>query len=490
MQQKNKSIKIELSDYLKSILILFITFLVIVGLFSLQKFVLLGHKTNSGNILHFLYFSLTILLIFSILFLYLSYFDKVFFLNRKNLYLICTLIIITLEIDLLFGLLNIYLRPYALIVMFATIFISKHIGFFCGLLSLVLIILFDFFANNYTFNQNYQFTEILAGFFICVLAVVFTSTSSRRFRTLMIGLKLAIPLFVLSLVNELLFNNSITISLQNAAISAFSGILTIVLYITILPIFEKCFNLVTVYMLVELTDHDKILIKRLMNEAPGTFNHCLAVANLAEACAAAIGENVQMARAAAYYHDVGKLNNPLYFSENQGDYNPHDDLTPELSTDIIKKHIKDGYNLARKHKLPVEIADICMQHHGTMPIKVFYYKALKFTEGTLDITNFCYDGVRPKTKIAAIIMIVDASEAAIRALNDHSRTNVEETVNAIIEERLDLGQFTDCDITLKEIYAMRDTIVNNFTGMYHSRLKYPKIKLKAASNSSDIKTEG
>jgi len=220
-----------------------------------------------------------------------------------------------------------------------------------------------------------------------------------------------------------------------------------------------------------------------MTEAPGTFNHSLIVANLTEACAVQINENVQLARACAYYHDIGKLVNPSYFKENQGAYNPHDDLTPELSTEIIKKHTKDGYNIIKKHNLPQELADICLQHHGTMPIKVFYYKALKFTDGVLDINKFCYDGQKPKTKIAAIIMLCDASEAAIRALSDHSRGKVEEVVNSIIEERLDMGQFTDCDITLKEIYDIRDTIVNSTTEIYHERLKYPKVKLTGVMKS-------
>lgn len=496
MKYRNKSVKA--SDYLKTVLVFITTFIIIICLFSLHKFIIIGRDVD-WNFSRFLYFSLTVFLLFALLFFYLNTFAKGFFIKRKNIYLICVLILVTTEINILLGWSGYhYLRPYALIVMFGTIFISRRIGFFIGLFNALLIFLFDYFLKDYSFTAitavtaNYQEIYVLViSFFACVLAVMFTNVASRRLRTLLIGIKLAVPLFAVTLFAELFFKgqNLLVDSLVNALICAASGIITAALYILTLPIFENAFNIITIYRLIELTDHDKILLKRLKDEAPGTFNHSLSVANLSEACAAVIGENVQLARAAAYYHDIGKLGNPEYYVENQKDYNPHDDITPELSTDIIKRHIKDGYSLTKKYNLPGEIADVCLQHHGTMPIKVFYYKALKYTEGTLDMAQFCYDGVKPQTKIAAIIMIADSAEAAIRSLKDHSTANVEETVNAIIEERMDLGQFMDCDITMKEIYQIRDTIVDSFTGMYHERIKYPKMKLKAISSVQEREEE-
>lgn len=485
-KEKILKVKIRFSDYLYAALILFAVFLVVLGLFALQKYVIENKAMETDESIKFVYCSLVLLLLFAGLYLYILTFYKSYFTDRKNLYLIGVLMIFCLEIGLLFGMLNQYLRPFGLIVMFGTIFLTRHIGFFCGILNLVLTQMYDFFEKGYVFggegNGNYQFSQIIIGIFVCLLALIFTSIYSRRLKTVIIGLQLALPLFVLTIFLEALFlgNND---AVANAAISMASGILTILLYTFMLPLFEKSFNLVTVYRLIELTDHDKPLLKRLMKEAPGTFNHSLVVANLTEACAAQINENIQLARAAAYYHDIGKLVNPSYFKENQGDYNPHDDLTPELSTEIIKKHTKDGYNLIKKYNLPQEIADVCMQHHGTMLIKVFYYKAMKFTDGGLDVDKFSYDGQKPKTKIAAIIMLADASEAAIRSLADHSRDKVEEIVNSIIEERLESGQFTDCDITLREIYAIRDTIVNSTTGMYHGRVQYPKVKMTGVMKS-------
>jgi putative nucleotidyltransferase with HDIG domain len=208
------------------------------------------------------------------------------------------------------------------------------------------------------------------------------------------------------------------------------------------------------------------------------------VAQLAEASAAAIGENVDFARAAALYHDVGKLHYPEHFTENQGDYNLHDELTPELSADIIRSHAKDGYNLIRNHHLPEFLADIAREHHGTMPIRYFYAKALKMTDGELNIEDFSYMGPKPQTKLAAIIMICDASEAAVRAVNARNVEEAEKAIRAVIEERMDLEQFSECDITMADLTKIRHALVDALTGVYHHRIKYPNIKYRRTDNGT------
>ena len=180
----------------------------------------------------------------------------------------------------------------------------------------------------------------------------------------------------------------------------------------------------------------------------------------------------------AYYHDVGKLRQPEYFTENQVGFNPHSELSPELSVDIIRSHAKDGYELIRSKHLPQILADVALQHHGTMPIKYFYARALKMTDGELNIEDFSYPGPKPQTKIAAIIMIADASEAISRTLPDRSPENVETAVREIIEERMDLEQFDECDVTMKDLSIIKETIVNCLSGVYHSRVQYPKLKIK------------
>jgi putative nucleotidyltransferase with HDIG domain len=246
------------------------------------------------------------------------------------------------------------------------------------------------------------------------------------------------------------------------------------------------FNCLTVYRLRELTSHDAKLLKKLRAEAPGTFNHSVSVAQLAESCAAALGENADYARAAAYYHDVGKLHQPEYFTENQGDYNLHDELTPELSADIIRSHTQDGCELIRSHHLPQFFADVAVQHHGTLPIRYFYAKALKMTDGELNIEDFSYPGPKPQTRIAAIIMIADAAEASVRALPNRTQEKVEETVRKIIEERMELEQFSDCEITMYDLATIRRTLVDTPTGVYHHRVSYPSLRYK---KTKDGKTE-
>ena len=183
------------------------------------------------------------------------------------------------------------------------------------------------------------------------------------------------------------------------------------------------------------------------------------------------------ARAAAYYHDMGKLKQPEYFAENQTDYNPHDELSPELSTDIIRSHTRDGHDIILKYHLPEVLADVAMEHHGTMPIRYFYAKASKFTEGELDVENFSYAGPKPQSKIAAIIMISDACEAVTRTLVEKTTENVEKAVKDIIGERMKYGQFDDCDLTMNDLDIIRQTLVASLAGMFHQRVTYPKLKI-------------
>lgn len=238
------------------------------------------------------------------------------------------------------------------------------------------------------------------------------------------------------------------------------------------PIIESVFKLTTDFKLIELTNHKAPLIHRLIVEAPGTFNHSLAVANFAEICADAIGENPYLARACAYYHDVGKLNNTMYFTENQSGYNPHDELLPEDSADIIRQHTVDGYDLCKKNGIPDEVAKITIEHHGTLPITYFYNKAKTLTDSVVDIDEYRYRGENPKNKIAAIIMICDSAEAAIRAMDNPDGEKVDKLLRGMIDERLDLGQFDDCAITMKELNAIRLAIVSAYGGLYHRRIKY------------------
>ena len=240
----------------------------------------------------------------------------------------------------------------------------------------------------------------------------------------------------------------------------------------IVPIIESVFNITTDSRLVELTNHKAPLIHRLIVEAPGTFNHSLALANFAEICANAIGEDPYLARACAYYHDVGKLNNASYFTENQAGYNPHDDILPEVSAEIIRQHTTDGYELCKKYHIPEEVARVTIEHHGTLPITYFYNKAQKLTDSDVDMDEYRYHGEIPTGKIGAIIMICDAAEAAIRAMDNPDGERVDKFLKKMIDERLRLGQFDNCSITMKDLNALREAIVGAYGGLFHKRIKY------------------
>ncbi len=248
------------------------------------------------------------------------------------------------------------------------------------------------------------------------------------------------------------------------------------LSLTISPIIERMFNLITNVRLMELTNHSAPLISRLLKEAPGTFNHSLAVASFAQMCASNIGENPYLARACAYYHDVGKLANPLYFKENQADYNPHDDILPEVSADILRSHTEEGLKLCKAYHIPEEISHVTIQHHGTMLIPVFYNKAQKLTDGTVEASDYCYHGEIPTSKLAAIVMICDSSEAAIRAMDKPDGDKVDKLLRKLIGDRLERGQFDNCKITMRELNIIRETIISAYGGLFHKRLKYPEGK--------------
>ena len=182
------------------------------------------------------------------------------------------------------------------------------------------------------------------------------------------------------------------------------------------------------------------------------------------------------ARAVAYYHDVGKLKQPDCFTENQTGYNIHNELTPELSADIIRSHAQDGYDLLSANHMPQLFADVAREHHGTLPIKFFYAKAMKLSGGDANVKDYSYLGPTPHSKIAAIVMIADASEAAVRAMRDRTPESVEKIVRSIIEERMDLDQFVECDITMRELTVIKQTLVAALSGIHHQRVAYPAIR--------------
>lgn len=244
------------------------------------------------------------------------------------------------------------------------------------------------------------------------------------------------------------------------------------IFTAILPIYESVFDVWTDFKLAEACSVSRPLLKRMSDEAPGTFNHCMQVSILAENCALNIGENPYFAKVCGIYHDIGKLSNAEFFVENQQGYNPHDDLIPEQSVKLITSHTQLGYKLLREHHMPEEIAIVAKEHHGTTAVLFFYIKAQSLTESEISKANFQYEGPKPTSKIAAIVMICDVVEAASRARAVADVTELRALVNSVIQDKVQEGQFSDCNITFQDLEIIKDTIVKVIPAIFHKRISY------------------
>ncbi|MEK5038883.1 HD family phosphohydrolase [Sporosarcina sp. FSL K6-3457] len=252
-----------------------------------------------------------------------------------------------------------------------------------------------------------------------------------------------------------------------------SGILSGALTIGLMPFFESAFGLLSDMRLIELSNPNHPLLKKVLIETPGTYHHSVMVANLADAACEAIGANGLLARVGSYYHDIGKTIRPGFFIENQHPgQNPHDALPPEKSRDIIIAHAEDGAKLLEKHKMPREIIDIARQHHGTSTLKFFYVKAKESGKDVVE-AEFRYPGPKPQTKEIAIISIADSVEAAVRSMKEPTPQKVAGLVRAIVNDRLNDGQFDECDLSMKELKKAEKVICETLNGTFHNRIEYP-----------------
>ena len=239
-------------------------------------------------------------------------------------------------------------------------------------------------------------------------------------------------------------------------------------------LFEKIFKLVSDVSLLELSDTNTKLLKDLSDRAPGSFHHSLQVANLAETAAAEIGANRLLVRVGALYHDIGKINTPAYFSENQtAGVSPHEELSPDQSAKIIINHVRDGIEIAKKHKLPDRIIDFIRTHHGNTWVYYFFKKAQE-TELAINDKDFQYPGPKPFSKETAILMMSDSVEAASKSLREPSVDNIEQFVNSIIDKQIDEKQFNDCNITLSEIETVKKVLSKKLINVYQLRVEYPE----------------
>lgn len=366
-----------------------------------------------------------------------------------------------------------YIIPIPAYTILVSIFTTPRNAFFASTIVLALIAI----------GMHWNLEVVVS--FMLLNTVVMTTVSKLKFskRSDLLIVSLKITLAGVLVTSGIYFLEKFMMEIDNLLILKDLGCLIIncfvisgVLLLGLLPIIENIFRVMTPYGLAELADHNQELLKKLMQEAPGTFNHSLTVSHLCENAAEAIGANPVLARVGAMYHDIGKLLRPMFFVENQSFYgieNPHKACTPRFSKMLITAHPKDGIELAKDAHLPQVIQNFILQHHGTSLVSYFYNEALK-EEGAENVNEeqFRYPGPKPNMKETAILMLADAIESAVRAAKNPSNEEIDAIINKIVKERLNDGQLSDAPLTLKDLKTIAETFSRMLRGMHHKRIKY------------------
>ena len=377
---------------------------------------------------------------------------------------------------------SMYIAPVALCAALATVLIGYRVSI--SLTVTLTLLLAALTAGN---NQSSFYDVVLITIMTLAESMVttwFLKGHPQRTRVLLSGLFCAMVGLAVVYGIKLLTSAE---SLDTAAIAGWTiggGFLSGVLAIAIQPIFEFLFHLATPTRLLELTNPGQPLMKRLMIEAPGTYHHSIIVANLAESAATRIKANSYLARAGAYYHDIGKLKRPLYFKENQMGENPHEHTDPYVSAAIVISHTKDGMLMAQKEHIPPEIQNIILQHHGVTPVMFFYHKALQLSNGQqVDINEFRYAGPKPDTKEAAIVMLADTIEAAVRSMKSPTPKAIDQFIERLVRGKLEDGQLSDSPLSLRDIDEICEAFSDILKGVYHERIEYPNVRHYAGQSA-------
>ena len=320
----------------------------------------------------------------------------------------------------------------------------------------------------------YTFMQLVAG----IVAIFSLRVLQSRGQLFLSLLYIYIAYIVVYSAFMLIQNGNIQITHLNAYLWLAINCLLLSLSYAIIYFFEKVFGYVSDITLIELSNPNHPLLRDMIKKAPGTYQHSTMVASLADEAAYAIGGNPLLVRVGAYYHDIGKISDPLYFVENQsGGINPHSKLSYIESAQRIIDHVSNGVELAKKHKLPKKIIDFIKTHHGRSKVLYFYNSYINENPGTdIDINLFTYKGPDPITKESAILMMADSVEAASRSLSEKTEENITILVNNIIDYQKNEGRFDNSEITFKEITTIKHIFIERLINIYHSRIAYPKLE--------------
>ncbi len=367
-----------------------------------------------------------------------------------------------------FAVLSIYLIPAALFTILVTVAVGPSIGMVMSVLLNTAIIL-------WTDGPVDAYLAMVVSSGVAALAVRHVN---QRSNILLAGVWVGVTQGALILLLGARAMLDLQVIIQNGAFAMLGGFLSGILAIGLLPICEAIFHVLTPMRLLELSNPNHPLMKRLLMEAPGTYHHSILVGNLAEAATHAVDGNGLLARVGSFYHDIGKLERPYYFKENQiSGENPHDRLIPGVSASIIKRHSEHGLELGVAHKLPAEILDIIGQHHGTTRIQYFYHKALEKADdpSTIDLNQFAYDGPVPQSIEAAIVMLADSVEAAVRSIPEPTQSAVQDMVEKIVHQKLADGQLRNCDLHFRDLDIVINSFMRVLRGIFHERIEYPEL---------------
>ena len=402
-----------------------------------------------------------------ILFLFLRQYRLEIITNTTRISMILSLIVIMVLLSALILRINsayLYILPFCISPIILKAFFDNRVALFAHLITILVI---GFIAPN---GFEFVFLQLIAGI-ISILTVLKMYKRAQLF--ISVGKVIGVYFLVyiaLSVIHDASFSG---IELSILAQFAISGALTLFAY-PIIFLFEKIFSLVSDISLLELSDTNSPLLRRLSEEAPGTFQHSLQVANLAEMGALEIGANAMLTRAGAIYHDIGKLQNPMYFIENQSsNLNPHDEIEFDESAEIIISHVLDGIEIAKENNLPDELIDFIRTHHGTTTVQYFYKQFIAdFPEEEVDIKDFTYPGPKPYSKETAILMMADSSEAAARSIKNPTAENIDALIEKIINKQISADQYVNADITFKEINQIKKLFKKKLVNIHHARIEY------------------
>lgn len=433
---------------------------------------LIGDSAGEGVILLYIVLAILLSSIMGIEFFYIYKNYRSIYLDFKKLVLINLINVFSLILVRCVSFASPFMIPLALAPLLMTMLINYKISLFVNSMNVIIV------AALTGFNSQ----VIIIAIVNALVGATILRKMQQRNDILYSTLYIAVLSGVITFATGVILSSNLKDIFLNSAFSIIGTVFAGVLATGLLPFLESTFNIVTTLKLLELSNPNTPLLKKLLMEAPGTYHHSMLVANLAELAAEEVKANPVIARIGAYYHDVGKTTRPYFFKENQiSKENPHDKITANLSTLIIISHVKEGLELAKEYNIPEVIQDIIAQHHGTTLVKYFYYTVKNNSENPDEVReeDFRYPGPIPSTKEAGIIMLADSVEAAVRSINEPTKGKIEEMVNNIIKDKLHSGQLNDCDLTLKDLETIRKCFLKTLNGIYHQRIEYPTEKAKA-----------